>query len=92
MDAHRLRDEKHGGYWLMILGCPLPGKHDLKDPLAGLSGPSFATCATCENQVGEDVALGGADGDYNGAELFPDRLTCLIETKADPQITQIDAD
>lgn len=82
MDAYRLRDEKDGGYWLMILGCPLPGKHDLKDALGGLSGPLFATCARCENQTGDDVALGSADGDYNGAERFPDRLMCSIKTKA----------
>ena len=27
----------------MILGCPLPEKHDLKDALADLSGPFFTT-------------------------------------------------
>ena len=79
MDIHLLKDDAPTGSWVMILGCPMPEKHGLKDKTNGLNGPSFATCAECEHQIGEKYQMMGADGNYDGTDIFPERLVCGIQ-------------
>lgn len=79
MDIYLLKDDRDAGSWVMIIGCPLPEKHELKDRNKGLSGPSFATCAECEYQVGKDVVILNADGEYDGVQMYPELLKCGYE-------------
>jgi hypothetical protein len=65
-----------GGKWILILGCPLPEKHTLKDRDSGATGPSFADCAGCPYQAGRDYEILGALGTYDASRVFPERLEC----------------
>lgn len=76
MKIHKFKDPKTGGSWIMILGCPLPEKHTLCDAQTAQTGPSFAQCAECEHQIGENFELLGAEGHYDAARIFPERLLC----------------
>ena len=59
---------------MLILGCHLPEKHNLHDSATGRTGPSFAQCAQCEHQIGRNFEILGEDGEYDGAQIFPERL------------------
>jgi len=61
---------------IVILYCPIPEKHELKDVMNGLSGPSFATCAECEHQAGKDFVILNYAGEYDGAAMYPELLKC----------------
>ena len=76
MEIHLLKDGTGAGAWVMILGCPMPEKHELKDRMNGLSGPSFAICAECEYQAGKDFVILNPDGEYDGATMCPELLKC----------------
>lgn len=76
MEIHLLKEDTDVGSWVMILGCPMPEKHDLKDRMNGLCGPSFATCAECEYQAGKDFVILNPDGEYDGAMMYPELLKC----------------
>ena len=62
------------GSWVLILGCPQAERHDLADPERGVSGPSFATCASCEHQSG--ARFEDRDPDDWLADFHPERLAC----------------
>jgi hypothetical protein len=75
MEYTYIRDAKNKGRWLVILGCPLPSKHEVfSDAPQSLSGPTFATCAVCEYQVGLNYHTLGADGET--VATYPARLQC----------------
>ncbi len=76
MNTYKYRDTTDGGFWMLILGCPLPEKHDLHDWGSGKTGPSFAQCSQCENQIGSNFEVLGSEGEYDGASIFPERLMC----------------
>ena len=76
MESTLVKDKGGIGSWILILGCPLKEKHCLSDPSKNISGPGFADCAHCEYQVGINYQVLGADGNYDGAEVFPERLQC----------------
>jgi hypothetical protein len=75
--------EKKGGDWIVILGCPIRDKHSIFDKKRKISGPSFADCNSCEYQAGTDTVASGAEGDYAGAPLFPERLKCGLKKSSD---------
>ena len=68
--------KKDGGNWILILGCPLMEKHSLAFNDQNISGPTFAKCASCEHQIGNDYEVPNADGSLDGASVLPDRLEC----------------
>lgn len=70
------KKEKDGGQWILILGCPLNEMHSLSDDIQAVSGPSFADCAYCKYQGGTEYEVLGADGNYDGANVFPKQLKC----------------
>ncbi len=74
MDHITTPDPSGTGSWLLILGCPNVENHDLMDADRGLSGPSFATCASCEHQMGEIPEHPSSEGWI--ADIFPERLSC----------------
>lgn len=74
MDHVITPDPSGTGSWVLILGCPQPKLHELMAPEHGLSGPSFATCASCDHQTGAEFSLHSLDGWV--ADIFPERLTC----------------
>jgi hypothetical protein len=76
METTFLRTEAANERWIVILGCPCPEKHVIKDPEGNLSGPSFAVCSSCEHQEGTNFHVMGKDGEFNGADIFPERLVC----------------
>ena len=76
MKIYKFKDKKYGGFWILILGCPLPEKHNLHDNATGKIGPSFAQCSQCEHQIGRNFEILDSDGEYDGAEIFPERLMC----------------
>ena len=76
MKIYKFKDKIHGGSWMLILGCPLPEKHDLHDRTTEKTGPSFAQCSQCEHQIGRNFEILGEDGEYDGAKIFPERLMC----------------
>ena len=55
-------------------GCPSEEGHTLNDEEQNISGPAFADCASCENQIGTDYEILTPDADYNGATVFPANL------------------
>lgn len=79
MEFSLIRDESSQGKWLVIIGCPLPERHSLKDSNQKVSGPSFAQCAHCDYQVGKNYETLNADGTYDGADTYPERLRCGYE-------------
>jgi hypothetical protein len=76
MKIFKFRDKNDGGFWIMILGCPLPEKHNLYDEATGKKGPSYAQCSQCEHQIGINFEILGADGEYDGSQILPERLMC----------------
>ena len=78
MDIHLLKDDTNSGSWVMIVSCPLPGKHELKDPVTRQGGPSFDTCAKCEHQTGKGFVILNPDGEYDGALSYPELLKCGV--------------
>ena len=78
MDWTYKEEKAAGGRWILIKGCPLKEKHTLNDEEQNISGPAFADCASCENQIGTDYEILTPDADYNGATVFPANLNCSI--------------
>ena len=76
MDSTSIRAKGGIGGWILILGCPLREKHSFFDSVQNISGPSFADCARCDYQVGRNYEIIGADGTYDGAAVYPERLEC----------------
>ncbi|HJV48261.1 MAG TPA: hypothetical protein VJ549_03200 [Geothrix sp.] len=63
------------GTWLLILGCPRDRSDHLHDRERGLVGPSFATCANCEHQVGTQFEHYDEEADWS-VRVFPEFLEC----------------
>ena len=80
-----LTPDSHGiGDWVMILDCPGPQNQELLDTARGVSGPSFASCAHCEHQIGGNTNLAGIDGDSH-LMINPGGLVCgFPATPSDP--------
>lgn len=63
------------GSWLLILGCPQDESHELHDAENKVSGPSFASCASCAHQMGEQLEDYDSEADWS-SRVFPERLKC----------------
>ena len=64
------------GEWVTVLNCPQRERHTMADTRKGISGPTFAECAACPYQTGTGFQELNADGSYDGAAIFPDKLRC----------------
>ncbi len=75
MEYTYIQDLDGSGSWLVILACPLESKHqDVSTAPHSLSGPTFATCATCEYQSGRNYQILGPDNEP--LAIYPERLQC----------------
>ncbi len=63
------------GSWLIILGCPRPQSHQLRDEERKVSGPSFAFCASCEHQTGSHFENQDSETGWS-LQVYPERLEC----------------
>jgi hypothetical protein len=81
MEYTYIQDIHDSGSWLVILGCPLESKHHVFSHASqSLSGPTFATCAACEHQVGKNYQLLGLDNEP--VKVYPERLKCGYKGEA----------
>lgn len=77
------KDHTGKGSWMLIIGCPWDAQHHLRDFATGVTGPSFATCASCEYQTGTNLEVRDPEHDWS-SDAFPERLSCGFNKSRPP--------